>query len=258
MDDEQPYSAQSAKVVEQAVLVLREVMRATDQDLGVRELSRRLGIGRSTVQRILVALQNAAVLRFDRRSQTFRPDRVLLELTSLVLRRGGLLTVARPHLEQLWRHTKETVCLSVEAHDLRVTLDQLDSPHNLRLTTDIGVGSPLYAGAAGRVLLAFMGSAERAAYLARTPLVSLTGATITERGRLLDSLEDIRRTGHAISHGERVAGGVAVAAPVLGTGYAIASVSVFVPEQRIDDTDARRLGEEVVATARAIEAELAM
>ncbi|WP_212817580.1 IclR family transcriptional regulator [Polymorphospora rubra] len=258
MESPKTFANQSAKVVEQAVEVLCSIAGTPEENLGVREISRRLGIGRSTAQRILVALRNSGMLTVDEYRGTYAPGRRLAELSTLRLYRGNLVTVARRHLERLWRLTGETVSLSVQAHGLRVTLDKIDSIHDLRLSTDIGVGSPLYAGAAGRVLLAFLPEDERREYLASVDIARLTPATVDDRAALVRSLVEVRRTGYAISYGERVSGGVAVAAPVTRDGHAVASVSVFAPAHRLDPATAADIALDVVRAAALIEGDLFM
>ncbi|BCB89970.1 IclR family transcriptional regulator [Phytohabitans suffuscus] len=258
MDPEKPFAGQSAKVVEQAIEVLCVIVGSPDEQLGVREIGRRLGIGRSTTQRILVALRNSEMVTVDESSGTYAPGRRVAELSAPLPHRGNLVTVARRHLEWLWRLTGETVSLSVQAHGMRVTLDKVDSTHELRLSADIGVGSPLYAGAAGRALLAFMPEEERRAYLASVLLTRLTPATVGDVETLARSLLEVRRAGYAISYGERVAGGVAVAAPVIRDGYAVASVSVFAPAQRLEPATAADMALDVIRAAALIEGDLFM
>lgn len=254
MEDERPFSQQSSRVVEQAIEVVFAIAENTDEHIGVRELSRRLGISRSTTHRILVALRKGGVVSSERGSLGYVPGPRLSRLSNLRLRQGDLVSAARPHLQELWRLSGETAVLSVRTYGMRVTLDQLDSPQELRVTTDIGVGSPLYAGAAARVLLAFMPDSERDAYLARTDLRLLTSATMSTRAELLASLEESRRLGYAISCGERVEGGASIAAPIIRDQACVASVSIFGPKQRVCD-DAERLIPEVIRTAALIQKE---
>jgi len=110
---------------------------------------------------------------------------------------------------------------------------------------------PVHGGASGRALLAFLPEEERRAVLT-SPLPALTDRTITDPQVLEDSLAEIRRRGYAISRGERAAGGVGIAAPVLGEGRLLGVVGIGMPEQRFAASLERRLARRVLAAAAAV------
>jgi DNA-binding IclR family transcriptional regulator len=107
----------------------------------------------------------------------------------------------------------------------------------LRVTIEKGRTQPLYAGASSKLLLAFMDESQWDLML-DTPLESLTATTITEPGRLLDQLHQIRQQGYAVSDGEIDVGARAVAVPIRdGHGEVIAALSIEGPGSRMaDDT----------------------
>src|SRR3546814_5913498 len=86
----------------------------------------------------------------------------------------------------------ETVVLSIRSGDFRVHIDLVESVQPMRRTTDLGVGAPLYSGAASKVLLAGMEDGAIDDYLRRTPLTAFQKTTITDTTALWRDIRLIR------------------------------------------------------------------
>ena len=205
---------------------------AEHPSLGVREIARRLGLATATTGRLLATLHSAGVLaRNPGRTYTLGP-RVLAWAG---LYTGGLdvRATAAPILDRLRRATRESTMLYVLDGDERVCVERLEGPENIRAVVRLGERLPCYAGAGGKVLLAFLPPAEQQAMLARLTLVRFTDRTVTSRARLERDLATIRRQGYATTVGERFPGATAVAAPIFGAdGSVIAAVNVSGPTNR--------------------------
>src|SRR3546814_15689015 len=103
----------------------------------------------------------------------------------------------------------------------------------MRRTTDLGVGAPLYSGAASKVLLAGMEDGEIDDYLRRTPLTAFQKTTITDKTALWREIRLIRKRGYAESKGELIAGGGALAAPIRDfAGKTVAVIDILTPQYR--------------------------
>jgi DNA-binding IclR family transcriptional regulator len=110
----------------------------------------------------------------------------------------------------------------------------IESSHPLRYTVPQGIWLPMHAGASGLAILAFL-PAQVQAEIVHSSLQALTARTLVDVDRLTERLAQIRRDGYAISHGERIDGAIAIAAPVLGpTDAVIGDVGVTVPETRFN------------------------
>ncbi len=121
------------------------------------------------------------------------------------------------------------------------------------LTAIRGQHLPAHAGAAGKLLLAYLPPAEAERRLAQ-PLAAMTPRTVTDLKRLRGELARIRRQGWAQDKGENLPSILAYAAPVRAPGgEVIAAVSVpFLagsPAARMEE-----VRQSVIATARAISA----
>jgi DNA-binding IclR family transcriptional regulator len=91
----------------------------------------------------------------------------------------------------------------------------------------------LYAGAGGKVLLAFGPEELRRKVLGKSHLKKLTPGTIKDPKRLEKDLEAVRRQGYASSYGERDAEVAALAAPIYNyEGNICAALSIAGPIHR--------------------------
>jgi DNA-binding IclR family transcriptional regulator len=136
-----------------------------------------------------------------------------------------------------------------------VCLHQVESDAALRVTLEPGDMSPLYAGALGRVLLAFAPAEVLDEVLAQD-LVRITDATPTE-DELRASLGTVVMTGLAVSDGELIDGSVAIAAPVFREDGIVGAIGLLAPSFRCDQVARARAGRLVVEAARVINAALA-
>jgi DNA-binding IclR family transcriptional regulator len=97
----------------------------------------------------------------------------------------------------------------------------------------VGERMPLYAGASGKTLLAFLQPERREEILKGLRLEKLTNKTIVDIQGLRDELAAIQKRGYAISQGERVEGASSVAAPVFdASDRVLAAINISGPTTR--------------------------
>ncbi|TDQ55390.1 IclR family transcriptional regulator [Actinorugispora endophytica] len=114
----------------------------------------------------------------------------------------------------------EVVVAHVEESDRRPCVRALD----------VGFNEAMHATAFGKVMLAAMGAADRAAYLEQAGLAALTPRTITDRGTLEEHLAHVRDSGVALELEEFQPGLGCMAAPVrTPSGMVTGSVAISLP-----------------------------
>ena len=218
-------------------------------DLGVSELAAELGMHKSTVSRLLAALERRGLVR--READRFAPGPELARLGTLAVRGLTLTGVARPSLELLAERTGETVNLAVREGDGALNILQVDAAHFVGVTDWTGRAAPLHASANGKALLAFGDG--------RPPgrLTKLTPRTIVDRGELRDDLARARSAGFAVAVEELELGLHAVAAPVFDAGGScVAAVSVSGPAYRLSEARLSAVGGLCAAAAADVSAQL--
>lgn len=200
-------------------------------EMGVTELSRRLKVHKSTISRLLVTMETTGFVRRDPASGRYSLGPRLLELSSLVLARLDVRTVARPWLEELSRASLETVNLAVWDHDEAVNVDQIPSPQPILYMGWIGRRTPAHASSTGKALLAFQPPDVIERVLNR-PLKIYTPATVHDPARLRQELAAIRECGYASAEDEFQEGVTAVAAPIVTRGRPVGVISISAPTYR--------------------------
>lgn len=248
--------ASSSKTVELAAAILAEVA-ATDEPLGVREVGRRLNMTKTMAHRLMVALDRSGLLAAEPVTQKYSLGPAVLTLASAFARRNDLLAIAVPHMQHLRELFDETVSLNVIVGDERLTLSQVESFNELRYTSRGGTRHPLHAGAAGHCLIAFSEAALRDELVARIPLRAYTTATLRDRSELQRKLEAVARKGYATTRGERVPGTVGIAAPIFGTRWGVAALSISGPDERLPPVMVRRIAPVLCSVAEEVTRELA-
>jgi DNA-binding IclR family transcriptional regulator len=222
----------------------------TRPELGVTDLSQLTGLDKSTVYRLLSALQQGGLVDQDPETSKYRLGGGLVRLGGLALKDTDLPRIARPHLQQLADRTQETVNLSVMTENDRiVNIDVIISPRRVRNVGWIGREMPPHAVSGGKVFLAHL-PPERLEQVIAKGLPAHTKNTITDPSTLCEELEEIRRTGYGITEEELEEGLNAVSAAVRNhEGQVVAIISVSGPTSRLPGERLMELGEETKATA---------
>jgi len=223
---------------------------------GITELSRRLGLGKSTVHRLCATLEHHGYLVRDPGTGRYRLSLRVFQIGSHALEALDLPARAMPALEALGAATEETVHLAVLDGAEVIFIGKVESPRPLRLYSQVGRRCPAHCTAVGKVLLAHAG-AEQRALLAARPLKRYTPKTITSPAGLERELDDVRRRGHAADEEEFEEGIRCVAAPVRDyRGRVVAALSVSAPAGRLPRARTASLVEQVLDTARRVSEEL--
>jgi IclR family acetate operon transcriptional repressor len=240
-----------------ALGVLTLIADRAPETLGLSTIARELDLPKAVAHRILKEFTAASFLAFDDDTKHYRLGSDALSLGMAALRSLDVPKVARPYLERLVAETGETATLSVRTGWARVYVDQVLSPHEIRMSISLGTSHPLHAGSSSKAILANLGDAELEQYLELPHLGAVTSATITDAETLRLDLERVRRTGFAVSLGERQSGAGSVAAPVhRASGEVFGSISLCGPRDRFDSDVRERYGVLVAEAAAEISAEL--
>jgi DNA-binding IclR family transcriptional regulator len=231
-------------------LAILDCFSADRPELGVSEIARQLGMPTSTVGRLLITLHSAGVLSQDPTTQRYRIGSKVLSWGAVYMNGLDVREKARPMLEELHRLTQETVNLYVLDGLERICVDRIESPQRVRVIVHIGERMPLYAGSAGKAILAYVPSAVVERILER-PLERMTDNTITDPDKLLEELRSIRNHGYAISRSERFTDVLGLAAPVVdATGNVVASLNVAGPLVRFGDAEVTKYAPKVMQLAK--------
>ncbi|MFT4233795.1 MAG: IclR family transcriptional regulator [Microbacterium sp.] len=218
------------------------LMVDSDQEThGVRELAGRLGVSPSTVHRLITDLERIGLVG---RTPTgsYRLGIEFLRLAWATTTRYPLQEVSAETLQTLTEQSGESSFFCVYSEPRRQMMFTLtiESPHPLRYTLPMQTWLPLHAGASGLAILAYLPT-DVQEQIAHGDLPALTERTIVDPPNLLRRLAGVREEGYAITHGERIEGAIAIAAPVFGPAGVIASTGITIPESRFNAAQATAL-----------------
>ena len=211
--------------VRNAARVLRAFTHA-DQELGVTELARRLGLSKSTTHRLVATLEAERLLEQDQATGKYRLGLALYELGTTVTEHVDLHQAALPVLTTLRHSTGEMVHVAVLDGLEVVYVERLESHHMLPVFRKVGHRLPAHWTSSGKVLLAALPRTEQERRLKGAALDARTSHTITEPKALLLELAEVAARGWASNIEEGELGVSSVGAPVRGAdGVVIASVT---------------------------------
>jgi IclR family acetate operon transcriptional repressor len=227
-----PDKQYSAPAVDAALSILETLGSA--HEMGLTELARKLGLGKSSVHRLLASLVTRGYVEKSPQSDRYRLTYRLFAVGSRAAARLGLRDIAHPVMERLAAQTGEAVNLAVLDGRRVVSVHRVESRHLLRIHLEIGGGIPAHATALGKVLLAALAPDELTRRLQGQRLERLTPNTISDRSALRTALARVREAGFATDDEECSLGLRCVAAPILDhRGLAAAAVSISGPSLRL-------------------------
>src|SRR6204780_1695995 len=139
--------------VRNAARVLRAFSRA-GQELGITELSRQLGLGKSTVHRLVTTLTARRLLEGGSTPGRYRLGLVLYELGANVTEHADLHQATLPVLPTLRHETGEMVHVAVLDGLEVVYVERLESHNLLPIFRQVGHRLPAHWTSSGKILLA--------------------------------------------------------------------------------------------------------
>ncbi len=236
------------QVIARAAAILR-ALEDEAAGLSLGQISHRVDLARSTVQRIVAALAAEKFLIAASPSGRVRLGPTIQRLAAAA--HTDFVALTRPYLIRLSEELKETVDLSVVKHDHLVFVDQVIGSHRLRAVSAIGETFPLYCTANGKAYLAALDDAAIARLIGST-YQRRTPHTLTRLDDLLQDLQAVRKTGIAIDREEHTRGICAAGAVLRDPAGDFVAISVPVPAARFHAHERR-----IVARLKAAKAALA-
>lgn len=234
------------QVIARAVAIMR-ALEGESAGLSLGELASRVGLARSTVQRIVRALVDEQILMPAGPLARVKLGPLLVRLAADVTL--DVVQLVRPILESLSLELDETVDLSMPDGDRALFIDQVVGSQRLAAVSKIGEGFPLHSTANGKALLAAVDD-KSFAQMTRGALPADTASTITSLDDLRAQVDEIARSFIAFDRDEHTVGVSAVGTwfrDAAGRAYAL---SIPVPSVRFDD--GRRLIEPLLAARQRI------
>jgi len=219
----------------EAVLKALDILECFQKQpqLSLKKISELTGLQKSRIMRLCGTLISKGYLLYEAETGQYKLGPKIISLGRSYEQSNDLISLARPAMKYLAQETGESASLFVIDGLNRLCVAREEGTYSIRYNIVEGQRMPLYAGAGGKVLLAFGPEEIRKKVLTRKHIKQLTPHTIKNPKLLLQELEKIRQDGYAFSFGERDAEVAALAAPIFNhEGKICASLSIAGPISR--------------------------
>lgn len=212
------------QVIARAAAVLRAMKGSAGMSLG--QIAERVELPRSTVQRIVAALQAERLVISTKGGAGIRLGPELHALSEAA--QFNVVDLMKPHLQRLSAQCEETVDLSVLRDGRMIFIDQIQGLQRLRAVSAVGEAFPLATTANGRACLALMDEDEAKRLL-------LAEAPPKKAKSVIAMLPEIRRSSLAFDEDEHTPGISAVGLGFVDPKGDLYAVSVPIPTSRFTE-----------------------
>src|SRR5512136_165647 len=181
-------------------LDILESFTKTDDELGVTELSKRLGLHKNNVFRLLATLEHRGYIEQNRKTENYRLGLKTLQLGSIFIEQRECRRQARPILEDLMANTGETAVVAVLRATKVIYMDSVETDRTVRAVSRVGAMLPAHCTAVGKANLSFLPTAEIEHLYPENELPAVTPRTLRTRDALLSELKGVKERGYAFEN----------------------------------------------------------
>jgi IclR family acetate operon transcriptional repressor len=245
-----------ATAVERALNILEAAAHRRD-GLTNSEISRKLGIPKSSASYILRTLERRGYLRREAETGRYRLGLKILSLGGDAQASLDIADVALPFMRALVEKIHMTAHLAVLDQGEAVYIEKVEAPGFFKVNTWIGRRMFLHSTSVGKCLLAWLPKQEVEMLVKQQGLKKRTPKTIITMTKLLTDLEHTKREGYAVDDEENSLGARCLGAPVFDvTGNVVAALGASGTLTQVDEHSMPRIAEALKETARRISRQL--
>jgi DNA-binding IclR family transcriptional regulator len=217
-------------------LDILESFTKTESELGVTELSKRLGLHKNNVFRLLATLEHRGYIEQNKATESYRLGPKTLQIGSIFIEQRECRRQARPIIESLMASSGETAVVAVLRGNKVVYMDSVETNKTVRAVSRIGAMLPAHCTAVGKAQLAVLSTEEIERLYPESALSPLTDRSIKTRDSLLLELKRTVEKGYALENEECDLEVRSVAVPVKDfSKKIIAAVGIIAPAGRLLD-----------------------
>jgi DNA-binding IclR family transcriptional regulator len=248
--------ASPATAVERALNILEAAAQRRDGFTN-SEISRKLGIPKSSASYILRTLERRGYLRRETETGRYRLGLKILSLGGDAQANLDIADLALPLMRALVEKIHMTVHLAVLDQGEAVYIEKVEAPGFFKVNTWVGRRMFLHSTSVGKCLLAWLPKHEVEALVKGQGLKKRTPRTITTMTRLLADLEHAKRQGYAVDDEENSLGARCLGAPVFDvSGNVVAALGASGTLTQVDEASMPRVAEALQESARRISRQL--
>lgn len=224
-------TANLVQSVERAIDIL-DCLAEYPKGCGIGELSKNLGLSKSTIHRIITTLKYKKYVTQNKDNDKYQLDIKVLTLSSSVTNSMDLINIARPYIHKFANKVDEVIhlCIPDESFSNIIYVDKVSSENtnrNITMSSSIGKKAPIYCTASGKLLLSQYSDDKIRQLLKDTQFVEYTENTITDINVFIEEIHAIRKNLYSIDNIEYDTGVICIAVPIFDrTNKIIAAISL--------------------------------
>lgn len=217
--------------VERAIEIL-DCLADHPKGCGIAELSKNLGLSKSTIHRIITTLKHKEYVAQNKENDKYQLGIKILGLSSSIINNMDLIDIAKPYINEFANKVDEVIhlCIPDESYSNIIYVDKI-SPENtsrtITMSSSIGKKAPIYCTASGKLLLSQYSDDKIKELLKDVDFIKYTENTITNIDTFLDEIHEIRKNSYALDNVEYDTGVICIAVPILDrTNKIVAATSL--------------------------------
>lgn len=244
-------STQRINSVARAIQILELYPKLNAQYLGVSEISKALGLQKTSTFYIVKTLLSMGWLIQETPNGKYKLGSRILRVSAMVSQNVTAEEVILEEMNRLLNQYNEDVVLTAMVDGLPICVEKVHSSNMLRIQSKVGRVGNLVRGSTGKALLAW----QPEDFIQETLEEKLSDPQ--EREQLRNNLTQSRQQGYCISASEQDAGVMSVAVPIRDqSGVARYSLAVVGEEKRMLAKGIDSIREELVNTVYQLEESL--
>jgi IclR family transcriptional regulator, KDG regulon repressor len=217
------------------VFKIIELLRVTSE-LGLKDLSEKLEINKSTTYRMLSSLVKHNYVEKNIETKKYKLSIKFAEIGYQVIQNLDIIVAAKELIDELNKATKETIHLAKLIGDEVVYIDKRESLSPIRLSSQIGRVVLWHCTGVGKAILAFQPKEFRDRIIESLEFHVYTENTISNRNDFEKELEMIKEIGYATDREENQKNVGCIAAPIYDhTKKVVASISVTFIFEKLEE-----------------------
>lgn len=191
-----------------------ELMAESKKPFGFNEIVKSLELNKSTVFNILHTLNDLDVIEKGQ-DGLFRLGTRLFILGNAAAGDSELIQAVHPFLESINKRFKLSTFLGILSDREVIIVDKADRAQKIKISSEIGMRIPVFAGVAGKALLSQLPDKRIDGILMKNNIKKYTRKTITDKDGYKKEILKVKETGIAYDMEEYIEGLIAAAIPVI-------------------------------------------
>jgi len=223
---------------------------------GITEISKLLNFHKTTVFRIVKTLESMGWLIKDEITNQYKLGLELLDVASSVNREYSNRNIIYDEMKKLAQEFNENVVLHIYIDYSAMCIERIEAQNVVKISSEIGSRTPLYAGASGKLVLAYQ-SPEIIKEVINRGFTKYAENTITDGNVLLENLSLIKKLGYSISFSEIDEGVLCISVPIIDDkGEFLSGLSIVAPTSRMENKNIEKIKNRLLDATKNISAKI--